>query len=261
MAKLSLEPHPEGGHFKRIYTSPLLHDVAHAQRPLCTSIYYLLTREQPIGRMHRNRSDILHYFLDGGPLEYLLLSADGALRRARLDADSPFLLVPGGCWKASHLLEGAGHALIAEVVTPGADAAQQNWSDFYLSYGVVDLLTQYVGSGLTALGTLNDGTAVEVANQPLLEGHSIKFPVPLPSEDGESTRTCEVGKTVPASTLFKSLDGNAVELRCTFVKEDGNTEHVSVALLANYGIQWWTSYDNEKGHTDIVIRNVTIQRP
>jgi hypothetical protein len=153
------------------------------------------------------------------------------------------------------------NGVIAEVVTPGADAAQQNWSDFYLSYGVVDLLTQYVGSGLTALGTLNDGTAVEVANQPLLEGHSIKFPVPLPSEDGESTRTCEVGKTVPASTLFKSLDGNAVELRCTFVKEDGNTEHVSVALLANYGIQWWTSYDNEKGHTDIVIRNVTIQRP
>lgn len=131
IAKLSLEPHSEGGYFKRIYTSPLLHDVAHAQRPLCTSIYYLLTREQPIGCMHRNRSDILHYFLDGGPLEYLLLGADGALRRARLDAESPFLLVPGGCWKASHLLEGAGHALIAEVVTPGFDYADHQFARKY----------------------------------------------------------------------------------------------------------------------------------
>jgi len=128
VAKLGLELHPEGGYFKRIYTSPLLHDVAYAQRPLCTSIYYLLTREQPVGRMHRNRSDILHYFLDGGPLEYLLLDADGALRRVRLDAESPFLLVPGGCWKASHLLEGASHALIAEVVTPGFDYADHQFA-------------------------------------------------------------------------------------------------------------------------------------
>lgn len=125
--RLSLEAHPEGGYFKRIYTSPLLHSVPHAQRPLCTSIYYLLTREQPIGRLHRNRSDILHYFLDGGPLEYLLLGPDGTLRRERLDAGSPFLLVPGGCWKASHLIEGATHGLIAEVVTPGFDYADHQF--------------------------------------------------------------------------------------------------------------------------------------
>ncbi|WP_460910888.1 hypothetical protein [Paraburkholderia jirisanensis] len=155
------------------------------------------------------------------------------------------------------------NGVLAELVTPGAnaDATRQNWSDFYLSYGVADLLTQDVGPKLTPLGTLSDDTAIAVASQPLLEGHSIKFPVPLPSEEGESARTCEVGKTVPASTVFKSFDGEAVELHCTFVKKNGNTEHVDVALLANYGIPWWTSYDDEDGHTDIVIRNVTIQRP
>lgn len=126
-ARLSLEPHPEGGYFRRIYTSPLQHESPRGERPLCTSIYYLLTREQPRGRLHRNRSDILHYFLDGGPLEYLLLGPDGSLRRERLDADSRFLLVPGGCWKASHLVEGASHGLIAEVVTPGFDYADHQF--------------------------------------------------------------------------------------------------------------------------------------
>jgi predicted cupin superfamily sugar epimerase len=128
VARLGLELHPEGGYFKRIYTSPLTHAAPHAQRPLATSIYYLLTREQPIGRLHRNRSDILHYFLDGGPLEYLLLGTDGALRRERLGGgNARFLLVPGGCWKASHLVDGASHALIAEVVTPGFDYADHQF--------------------------------------------------------------------------------------------------------------------------------------
>jgi predicted cupin superfamily sugar epimerase len=127
VARLGLELHPEGGYFRRIYTSPHLHAAPQGERPLCTSIYYLLTREQPLGRLHRNRSDILHYFLDGGPLEYLLLGADGVLRRERLDAESRFLLVPGGVWKASHLVDGASHGLIAEVVTPGFDYADHQF--------------------------------------------------------------------------------------------------------------------------------------
>lgn len=124
VAKLGLEPHPEGGYFKRIYTSPIQHN----DRALCTSIYYLLTRDQAAGKLHRNRNDILHYFLDGGPLEYLLLGEDGALRHETLGADSRFLVVPGGCWKASQLLDGASHALIAEVVAPGFDYADHQFA-------------------------------------------------------------------------------------------------------------------------------------
>lgn len=122
IARLRLEAHPEGGYFRRIYTASLPHATPGGERPLATSIYYLLNREQPRGRLHRNRSDILHFLLDGGPLEYLLLGADGELRRERLGPqDARFLLVPGGCWKASQLVGTASHALIAEVVTPGFD--------------------------------------------------------------------------------------------------------------------------------------------
>ena len=28
-----------------------------------------------------------------------------------------------------------------------------------------------------------------------------------------------------------------------------------------YGVAWWTAYDDEDGHTDVVIKNVTIQQP
>ena len=128
VSRLGLERHPEGGWFRRIYTAVPTLDTAHGRRAVATSIYYLLDREQPLGRLHRNRSDILHYFLDGGPLEYLLLDQSGVLRRERLGPGQKFLLVAGGCWKASHLVDGAGHALIAEVVTPGFDYADHEFA-------------------------------------------------------------------------------------------------------------------------------------
>lgn len=130
ISKLELEPHPEGGYFKRIYTAAATHVAATGERPLATSIYYLLNQAEPRGFLHRNRSDILHFFLDGGPVEYLLLDADGELRRVRLGngaKDDRFLMVPGGCWKASQLIEGATHALVAEVVAPGFDYADHQF--------------------------------------------------------------------------------------------------------------------------------------
>ena len=131
VSKLGLELHPEGGYFKRIYTAASSHSTATGERPLATSIYYLLNQAEPRGRLHRNRSDILHFFLDGGPVEYLMLAADGALRRERLGngpGDARFLLVPGGCWKASQLIGEAAHALVAEVVTPGFDYADHQFA-------------------------------------------------------------------------------------------------------------------------------------
>jgi predicted cupin superfamily sugar epimerase len=130
--RLGLELHPEGGYFKRIYTSSQAHVTPNGERALATSIYYLLDQAQPLGRLHRNRSDILHYLLDGGPVEYVLLGADGELRRVCLGAapdQDRFLAVAGGRWKASHLINGATHALVAEVVTPGFDYADHEFCD------------------------------------------------------------------------------------------------------------------------------------
>ena len=124
--KLGLEAHPEGGWFRRLYTSCAMMTTPEGARASATSIHYLLSADQPRGYLHRNRSDILHFLVDGGPLDYLLVTGEGELCRIRLAQGAGaehFLLVPGGWWKASQLIEGASHALVAEVVTPGFDYA------------------------------------------------------------------------------------------------------------------------------------------
>ncbi|SEM48897.1 cupin domain-containing protein [Streptacidiphilus jiangxiensis] len=127
---LGLEPHPEGGFYRRVYTSPHAHAAAGGERPTVTSIYYLMTAAQPCGRLHRNRSDILHFFLEGDPVEYHTVDAEGRLRVRVLGAgDARDLLVPGGWWKASRLPEGARYALVAEVVTPGFDFADHAFAE------------------------------------------------------------------------------------------------------------------------------------
>lgn len=132
VARLGLEPHPEGGWFRRHYTAAQPIETPNGPRPLATSIHYLLDRVQPIGRLHRNRSGILHFLQDGGPVEYLVVTPDGVLQRSVLDfaeGAAIRLFVPGGCWKASRLLDDATHALVAEVVMPGFDYADHAFID------------------------------------------------------------------------------------------------------------------------------------
>ncbi|TJY64968.1 cupin domain-containing protein [Sinimarinibacterium sp. CAU 1509] len=122
--RLALQPHPEGGYFRRIYTDPVVTAQGSKSRPRLSSIHYLLTAACPLGVMHRNRSTILHYLQHGGPVEYLTLSEQGVLQRQLLGYEPDqalFLQVPGGCWKASRLQPGVPHALVSEVVVPGFD--------------------------------------------------------------------------------------------------------------------------------------------
>ncbi|NKY15634.1 cupin domain-containing protein [Streptomyces somaliensis] len=127
--RLGLGAHPEGGFFRRIRTSPRVVHTVGGPRPTATSIQYLLTRDEPRGRLHLNRSDILHFLLDGGPVEYVTVTPAGALDRVTLRAgERHFLAVPGGVWKASHLVGDATHALVAEVVPPGFDYADHRFA-------------------------------------------------------------------------------------------------------------------------------------
>jgi predicted cupin superfamily sugar epimerase len=124
---LQLEPHVEGGYFRRTYCAERQVDTASQPRALMTSIFYLLTDDAPCGRLHRNRSDILHFWHAGGALRYWLIDPDGALHSVDLGPDLAAgeylqLLVPGGWWKASELLRGE-FGLLSEAVSPGFDFA------------------------------------------------------------------------------------------------------------------------------------------
>ncbi len=130
--KLELEPHVEGGYFKRTFEAAhrAKIDAGLGPRFTMTSIYYLLTAEARIGHWHRNQSDILHFFHLGEPITYYLIDSDGRLETVVLGPDPARghqlqLAVKGGTWKASHLTQGS-YGLISEAVAPGFEYEDMN---------------------------------------------------------------------------------------------------------------------------------------
>ena len=78
---LQLQPHIEGGFFRRTYISPHKVTVEDNERVTMSSIYYMLTTDSPVGYTHRNHSDIVCYFHLGLPLRYLILFPEGKTGR------------------------------------------------------------------------------------------------------------------------------------------------------------------------------------
>jgi predicted cupin superfamily sugar epimerase len=68
VAKLALQPHPEGGWYREVYRSPTRVDTARGSRSAITTIYYLLERNQ-LSRWHVVQADELWHFYGGAPLE------------------------------------------------------------------------------------------------------------------------------------------------------------------------------------------------
>lgn len=142
---LALEPHVEGGWYRRSFCSESALDIETpgGNRPLLTSIYYLLTTEHDTGAFHLNRSGILHYFHEGDPIHYSLIYPDGHLQGIVMGGDLAAgqqlqLFVPGGVWKASRLSVGSlGYGLVSEAVAPGFD-----FEDMSLGRRA-DLVTQF----------------------------------------------------------------------------------------------------------------------
>lgn len=135
--QLQLTAHVEGGYFRRTYASTRLTS-DQPERACMSSIFYLLTDDSPIGHLHCNRSDIVHYYHAGngqhagsgqgsGILRYTLIHPGGFVEEVLLGPDLAKghrwqLTVPGGVWKASELICGEW-GLISEAVCPGFDFA------------------------------------------------------------------------------------------------------------------------------------------
>ncbi|WP_256667251.1 cupin domain-containing protein [Pseudomonas sp. ANT_J28] len=124
IAALNLEPHMEGGFYRRTFQTDrhAMVETAGGRRYLMTSIYYLLTKDSPIGHFHLNQSDIVHYYHLGDAIQYSLIFPDGALKTVVMGSDiiagqCVQLHVTGGVWKASQLTNGlAGYGLSRNIV-------------------------------------------------------------------------------------------------------------------------------------------------
>ena len=88
-----------------------------------SQVYYMLTRERPINYLHWLESDDMHILIEGGPVDYFIFHPDGheekfVLGRNLAAGERPVVPVPGGCWKALRLHEGAEYALMANALSP-----------------------------------------------------------------------------------------------------------------------------------------------
>lgn len=145
---LRLQPHPEGGHYRRTYESadwlPVGATDRHAgPRPVATAIHFLLGAGE-VSRLHRLRSDELWHFHVGDPLRLHLLHPDGrqeaiTLGPAVWQGMQLQAVVPHGVWFGAEPVAPAVHgfSLVGATVAPGFDFA-----DFELA-DRVSLLRQY----------------------------------------------------------------------------------------------------------------------
>lgn len=73
--RFSLQPHPEGGWYKRTYQSNLQVESFNGSRPVGSSILYLL-KPGEVSRLHYLDADETWYFHQGNPLQLHLFSED-----------------------------------------------------------------------------------------------------------------------------------------------------------------------------------------
>ncbi len=127
IAQLDLKPHPEGGHYRELYRSPLTvrPGDGRSERTALTTIYFLLPAGE-VSRWHRVSSDEVWHHLEGAPLE-LFLCDPGFVQVTRniigplRDGLQPELVVAPLHWQAARST--GAYSLVACVVGPGFDFA------------------------------------------------------------------------------------------------------------------------------------------
>jgi predicted cupin superfamily sugar epimerase len=120
-AALGLEPHPEGGWYRRTWTSPSPVATPGGQRPAATLILFLLPPGEA-SAWHTVTSDEIWLWHGPDPV-VLELGGSGerpqTTERIVLGQDRAQGHVPAGVWQRT--LPSAGEALVSCVVSPGFD--------------------------------------------------------------------------------------------------------------------------------------------
>jgi predicted cupin superfamily sugar epimerase len=123
----------EGGFYRKIITHRKGSEI------LGGTIYYLITA-QSFSSLHWLPTEEVWYFLQGSPLQQLILYPDGRHSLSLLgpvaDNQKPVTIVPGGCYQGTKLQGDSGYALCATTMCPPYD------SDRYIQ-GTKALLSEY----------------------------------------------------------------------------------------------------------------------
>lgn len=122
ISRLSLRPHPEGGHYAETYRSAYsVTSPGEGETSAVTSIHYLL-QGGDFSAFHRIAYPELWYHHEGSPLDIHEIDSSGAYRVRRLGRGPGELLslaVEPGTWFAAEVVERQGFALVSCAVAPG----------------------------------------------------------------------------------------------------------------------------------------------
>lgn len=133
IARLALQPHPEGGWFNETHRSietipgSALPERYGGDRRMSTAIYFLLTGERP-SKLHRLKSEEIWHFYAGGAVTLHILTPDGRHTHVTLGSDpingEVFQgIVHAGWWFGAEVHDPSGYALVGCTVAPGFDFA------------------------------------------------------------------------------------------------------------------------------------------
>ncbi|MFJ7744721.1 cupin domain-containing protein [Peribacillus sp. NPDC097295] len=147
VTKLGMEPHPEGGFYKRTFESSErtsdqeLSVEFEGKRKLYTSIYFLLGSND-ISHLHRLKSDELWYYHAGSPLTISVIDENGHYKESKLginldDGEIPQVLVPKNSIFGSSVRDEDTFSLVGCMVSPGFE-----FQDFEL-FTQEELLSKY----------------------------------------------------------------------------------------------------------------------
>ncbi len=139
LEELKLEKHPEGGYYLRTEESEELISRNNQDRKLYTSIYFLLTTENP-SHFHQLTADEIWYYHDGKPLTVHCIFEDGRYEKVKIgknpsNGERLHYTVPKGTIFGSTVDD--DYALVSCVVIPGFE-----FSDFKL-FTQQELLEKY----------------------------------------------------------------------------------------------------------------------
>lgn len=123
IARLELQPHPEGGYFREVFRSASTVQAfdSREERSAVTTIYFLLKQGQ-FSRLHQITSDEIWHYYEGAPLELTWGALNGGEYQCRLLGpvaanQSPVLIVPAGDWQAARST--GAYTLVGCSVAPG----------------------------------------------------------------------------------------------------------------------------------------------
>jgi len=135
--QLDLQKHPEGGYYRRTYSSKIRINKAdlpnHTGDRFCqTAIYYLLEGSE-VSKFHSLKSDEMWFFHTGSSLTIYTMSEQNGLRRVQLGSgiekgDVFQVLISAETWFAAEVNDKSSFSLVSCTVSPGFD-----FSDFKIA--------------------------------------------------------------------------------------------------------------------------------